>query len=73
MHILLGLIIAFVTVAIVARVRGGRRHCQWRRNKRLDRGDATYFTCTYCGAETWVAQGQGAIKDPKGCLRPPAP
>lgn len=58
MHIIVGLIIAFVIVAVVARQRSGTRMCRWREDRRLGN-----WHCVYCGARS-----EGEEK-PRRCLR----
>jgi hypothetical protein len=65
MHIILGLIIAFVIVAIVARRNRGTRQCRWRADRRDDSGALSRYRCAFCGAETFTSDG----KPPKECHR----
>ena len=64
MLIPVGLIIAFVLVAIFAR--RGMRTCRWRMDRARDQGGMSYFRCAACGAEVLVPAG----KTPQDCLNP---
>jgi hypothetical protein len=66
MVVVVGLIIAFVLVAIFAR--RGMRMCRWRMDKTQDRDGLRFFRCAACGAEDWT---DGA--PPRHCLRPRPP
>lgn len=60
MHILIGLIIAFIVVALLSNRK--TRHCRWR-EYRQEMGSR--WRCVHCGHEIMGAQGQ----TPKRCLR----
>ncbi|WP_366869474.1 hypothetical protein [uncultured Roseobacter sp.] len=55
MHIVVGLIIAFVVVAIFARRNRGTRRCRWREDRNGDRGSLRKYKCSACGAEAFTA------------------
>jgi len=55
MHIVLGLIVAFVLVALVARRRKTSRNCRWRAERSGDKGRLRKYTCAACGAEAFTA------------------
>ncbi|MEM9638022.1 MAG: hypothetical protein AAGA94_10285 [Pseudomonadota bacterium] len=55
MHIVIGLIIAFIVVAIVARRSRGTRRCRWREDRSGDRGSLRKYKCAACGAEAFTA------------------
>jgi len=57
MHIVIGLIIAFVIVAIFARKNRGMRKCRWRADRTADFGNFHKFKCMACGAETFTETG----------------
>ncbi|WGW03906.1 hypothetical protein [Tropicibacter oceani] len=61
MFIVVGLIIAFVLVAVFSN--RATRQCRWREYKS---GADSHWHCVHCGAETTGAQGT----PPKRCLRP---
>jgi len=52
MHILIGLILAFILLALF-RNRKTRR-CRWRRERSGDTHDGFMFKCMMCGAQTYV-------------------
>ena len=60
MQILIGLILAFVLVAIFSN--RATRHCRWREYRDSAGSD---WTCIHCGARTRGPQGQ----PPATCLR----
>jgi hypothetical protein len=64
MVVVVGLIIAFVLVAIFAR--RGMRMCRWRMDKTQDRDGLRFYRCAACGAEVLVAPG----KIPQDCRDP---
>jgi hypothetical protein len=64
MVVVVGLIIAFVLVAIFAR--RGMRMCRWRMDKTQDRDGLRFYRCAACGAEVLVAPG----KMPQDCRDP---
>lgn len=55
MHIVIGLIIAFVVVALYARRNRAVRSCRWREDRSGDRGSLRKYTCATCGAEAFTA------------------
>jgi hypothetical protein len=63
MHIVIGLIVAFVLVALLSNRK--TRHCRWRADRSQDTAESSYFRCMHCGAET---RTEGA-RVPKLCLR----
>jgi hypothetical protein len=65
MHIILGLVIAFIVVAIVARRNHGTRQCRWRADRSGNRGALCRYRCAFCGAATFTSDG----KPPKVCHR----
>lgn len=65
MHIILGLIIAFVVVAVVARRNRGTRQCRWRAERSGDRGTLHKYKCAFCGAEAYTSDNA----PPKECKR----
>ncbi|MBS0124669.1 hypothetical protein [Thetidibacter halocola] len=60
MHILLGLILAFVLIAVFANRR--TRSCRWRE---FPQGDVSRWRCIQCGAETTGPKG----RKPESCHR----
>ncbi|MEP5805798.1 MAG: hypothetical protein ABJ310_10010 [Roseobacter sp.] len=56
MHIVIGLLIAFVIVAIFARRNKATRKCRWRADKTGDRDSLRKYRCAACGAEAFTAQ-----------------
>lgn len=69
MHIILGLIIAFVIVALFARRNKNTRRCRWREDRTGDRGSLRKYKCAACGAEAFTAQ-KGPPRDCKSDLPP---
>ena len=67
MHIIIGLIIAFVIVAIFARRNKATRNCRWRADRTGDRGTLKKYRCAACGAEGFSATG-GPPRDCKSNL-----
>ncbi|MGH1464342.1 MAG: hypothetical protein ACRBBQ_03185 [Cognatishimia sp.] len=63
MHILIGLILAFVLVAVFSNRK--TRYCRWRMDKRRDQDGQRFYLCTYCGQSGFTENG----KPPKLCLR----
>ena len=55
MHIILGLLIAFVIVAYFARRNKGMRGCRWRQDTARDKGALHFYRCAACGAEAYTA------------------
>lgn len=55
MHILLGLLVAFVIVVLVTRSRAETRACRWREDRSAQRGTLRKYRCMTCGAETYTA------------------
>ena len=58
MHILVGLLIAFVVVALFARRNKATRRCRWRADRTGDQGDLRKYRCMACGAETFTMSDQ---------------
>ena len=56
MHILLGLLVAFVIVVIMTRSRRATRGCRWRAEKSGDMGSLRKYRCALCGAEAFTAK-----------------
>lgn len=56
MHIVIGLLIAFVIVAFFARRNKATRKCRWRADKTGDRGALRKYHCAACGAESFTAK-----------------
>ncbi|MBW4709666.1 hypothetical protein KX928_17910 [Roseobacter sp. YSTF-M11] len=56
MHIVLGLIIAFIVVAIFARRNRNTRGCRWREDRAGNRGSLRKYKCAACGAEAFTSQ-----------------
>jgi len=54
MHLVIGLIIAFVVVAIYARKNRATRACRWRADRTGDLGTLHKYKCMACGAETFT-------------------
>jgi len=71
MHILLGLLIAFVVVAIFAKRMKGVRQCRWRRDATGDKGSLQRYTCVACGVEAFTATGK-APDQCKAANKPPS-
>nr|WP_298837617.1 hypothetical protein [uncultured Roseobacter sp.] len=67
MHIVIGLIIAFVVVAIFARRNRATRRCRWREDRTGDRGALKKYRCAACGATGFSATG-GPPRDCKSSL-----
>lgn len=67
MHIVLGLIIALVIVAIFARRNRTTRNCRWRADKTGDKGNLSKYRCVTCGATGFSATG-GPPRDCKSTL-----
>ncbi|KRS12636.1 hypothetical protein XM53_11230 [Roseovarius atlanticus] len=67
MFIVVGLVIAFILVAIYARP--AMRNCRWREDRAASRPGQTAYRCAFCGARATTATG----KPPVACLKPQAP
>ncbi|MEM1352758.1 MAG: hypothetical protein AAGF27_10460 [Pseudomonadota bacterium] len=52
MQFVIGLLIAFVLVAIYTHRTMGTRNCRWRAAREKDRDGLHYYYCAACGAET---------------------
>ena len=63
MFIVIGLIIAFILVAIYARP--GMRNCRWREERSASRTGQTAYRCAACGARAFTTTG----KPPLDCLK----
>lgn len=55
MLMVVGLIIAFILVAIYASRNRDRRNCRWREDRSGDRGELRKYRCAACGAEAFTA------------------
>ena len=60
---LIGIVLAFVLIAIFARPE--MRGCRWRADRSRDHDGASFYRCAACGAEDFTVNG----KPPKRCLR----
>nr|WP_298914702.1 hypothetical protein [uncultured Roseobacter sp.] len=69
MHIIIGLLIAFLIVAIYARRNRATRGCRWREDRSGDRGSLRKYRCAACGAEAFTAT-KGPPRDCKSDLPP---
>ncbi|WP_299403479.1 hypothetical protein [uncultured Roseobacter sp.] len=69
MHIVIGLIVAFIVVALYARRNRATRRCRWREDRTGDRGNLRKYKCATCGAEAYTAQ-KGPPRDCKSHLPP---
>lgn len=67
MHIVIGLIVAFVVVALFARSNKHTRRCRWRQDRSGDRGSLRKYRCAACGAEAFTA-AKGPPRDCKSDL-----
>ncbi len=56
MHLLLGLLIAFVLVLLLTNRK--TRNCRWRANRRADRDGQAAYHCVTCGARALTSDGQ---------------
>jgi hypothetical protein len=52
MGVVVGLVIAFVLVAVLSN--RATRRCRWRRDIRQDRDSEIYWVCMNCGAVDWT-------------------
>lgn len=64
MFIPIGLIVAFILIAVFARRE--MRLCRWRMDRTQDRDGMQFYRCAACGAEVLVPQG----KTPQDCRDP---
>ncbi len=64
MLVIIGLIVAFVLIAVFSN--RATRQCRWREYRR---GETATWTCVHCGAETVGTPG----KPPRTCLRDNSP
>ncbi|SHH30768.1 hypothetical protein [Cognatishimia maritima] len=64
MHIVIGLILVLVIMALLSNRK--TRGCRWRMDRSQNRDGRTYFKCMACGAEAFTLNGQ----PPKGCEKP---
>jgi len=55
MHILLGLLVAFVLVVLFSRRFGETKRCRWRADRSGDRGALRKYQCATCGAEAFTS------------------
>jgi hypothetical protein len=72
MHIVIGLLIAFVLVAVVARRNKATRKCRWREDRTGDRGALRKYRCAACGAEAFTST-PGPPKDCRASINSPSP
>jgi hypothetical protein len=56
MLIPLGLLIAFIVVALVTLRRRTTRTCRWRAERTGDADGKYFYRCAACGAEAWQAK-----------------
>ena len=63
MLVIVGLVIAFVLVAIYAKPK--IRACRWREDRTVSMPGQTAFHCVGCGARTFTSNG----KPPLDCLK----
>jgi hypothetical protein len=63
MFIVVGLVIAFILVAIYARPK--MRNCRWREDRGASTPGQTAFRCAFCGARAFTSTG----KPPLDCKR----
>jgi hypothetical protein len=61
MHIVVGLLIAFVLVALLSNRK--TRDCRWRADRKRDTDGKSFHICMSCGATCLTANG----KPPKHC------
>ena len=66
MIVIVGLLVAFVLLAIYARP--GTRGCRWRADRTRDVEGRSFYACAACGAQVLRADG----KPPKTCMKGPA-
>lgn len=64
MHIVIGLILTFVVMALLSKRR--TRRCRWRMDRSQSREGQTYFKCMACGAEAF----QPDASPPDVCRKP---
>ena len=55
MHIVIGLIFAFIIVAVFAIWNKATRMCRWREDRTGDKGSLRKYRCAACGAEAFAA------------------
>ncbi len=67
MHVAIGLVIAFIIVALYARRNRGTRRCRWREDRTGNRGPLRKYICAACGAEAFTA-AKGPPRDCKSHL-----
>lgn len=63
MHILIGLILAFVVMALLSR--RGTRGCRWRMDRSRNQDGQTFYKCMACGAEQFTEDAA----PPLSCLK----
>ncbi|MDC0739040.1 hypothetical protein N6L24_12190 [Cognatishimia sp. SS12] len=63
MHILIGLVLAFVLIAIFSNRK--TRGCRWRADRRRNGAAGDFYMCVACGAEVFTTDGA----PPKICLK----
>ena len=64
MHIVIGLILAFILIALLSNRK--TRGCRWRMDKSQNQDGQTYFKCMACGEVAFTDTG----KPPKICKKP---
>ena len=64
MHIVIGLLLAFVLVVIYQRKHRATRLCRWRADHSGDQDALFKYTCAACGAQTYTQTKE----PPKHCL-----
>lgn len=64
MHIVIGVLIAFLCVAFYAWCYGETRACRWRADRTRDEEGLHFYRCAQCGAESLCPKDQ----PPNKCL-----
>lgn len=54
MHIVIGLLAAFVLITLYHMTTRTSRACRWRADRTKDRDGEHYYYCAACGAETFT-------------------
>jgi len=63
MHLLVGLVVAFVLIALLSNRR--TRRCRWRMDRSRNKKSETFYHCAACGAEVFTKDG----KPPNSCYK----
>lgn len=63
MHVVIGLVLAFVLIAVMSNRK--TRGCRWRMDRSFNRDGETFYKCMACGAEDFSADG----KPPRVCKK----